>query len=173
MPSAKGPDRVLPCAAGVAASLALARQVMPREVRVPELQDALIARGAKLSYFADVESSHPHFAAIQWAALRGFVPADELLCFHPDDAIRWGDFVTAVVQCLRIPVSVTSLHFENLSPREREVLEMLAQGFIYKEIGDKLNISTETVRTYVKNICQKMHVRSRLEAIAKHRGGDY
>jgi DNA-binding NarL/FixJ family response regulator len=62
---------------------------------------------------------------------------------------------------------------ENLSPREREVLEMLAQGFIYKEIGDKLNISTETVRTYVKNICQKMHVRSRLEAIAKHRGGDY
>jgi DNA-binding NarL/FixJ family response regulator len=59
---------------------------------------------------------------------------------------------------------------ENLSPREREVLKMLAQGFIYKEIGDKLSIGTETVRTYVKNICQKMHVRSRLEAIAKHRG---
>ena len=58
---------------------------------------------------------------------------------------------------------------ENLSPREREVLKLLAQGFIYKEIGDKLNIGTETVRTYVKNICQKMHVRSRLEAVAKHR----
>src|SRR5260370_32689280 len=62
---------------------------------------------------------------------------------------------------------------ENLSPREREVLELLASGFIYKEIGDKLNIGTETVRTYVKNICQKMHVRSRLEAVAKHRSEHY
>jgi DNA-binding NarL/FixJ family response regulator len=62
---------------------------------------------------------------------------------------------------------------ENLSPREREVLELLASGFIYKEIGDKLNIGTETVRTYVKNICQKMHVRSRLEAVAKHRSEYY
>jgi DNA-binding NarL/FixJ family response regulator len=58
---------------------------------------------------------------------------------------------------------------ENLSPREREVLDLLASGFIYKEIGDKLSIGTETVRTYVKNICQKMHVRSRLEAVARHK----
>jgi DNA-binding NarL/FixJ family response regulator len=62
---------------------------------------------------------------------------------------------------------------ENLSPREREVLDLLAMGFIYKEIGSKLNIGTETVRTYVKNICQKMHVRSRLEAVAKHRTEAY
>lgn len=58
---------------------------------------------------------------------------------------------------------------ENLSPREREVLDLLSMGFIYKEIGSKLNIGSETVRTYVKNICQKMHVRSRLEAVARHR----
>lgn len=58
---------------------------------------------------------------------------------------------------------------DNLSPREREVLDLLSLGFIYKEIGSKLNIGSETVRTYVKNICQKMHVRSRLEAVAKHR----
>jgi DNA-binding NarL/FixJ family response regulator len=62
---------------------------------------------------------------------------------------------------------------ENLSPREREVLDLLAMGFIYKEIGSKLNIGPETVRTYVKNICQKMHVRSRLEAVAKHRTESY
>ena len=60
---------------------------------------------------------------------------------------------------------------ENLSPREEEVLDLLSMGFIYKEIGVKLNISAETVRTYVKNICQKMHVRSRLEAVARHRAG--
>jgi DNA-binding NarL/FixJ family response regulator len=58
---------------------------------------------------------------------------------------------------------------EDLSPREGEVLELLASGYIYKEIGDKLGIGVETVRTYVKNICEKMHVRSRLEAVAKHR----
>jgi len=58
---------------------------------------------------------------------------------------------------------------ENLSPRERQVLDLLSMGFIYKEIGSKLDIGTETVRTYVKNICQKMHVRGRLEAVAKHR----
>lgn len=57
---------------------------------------------------------------------------------------------------------------ENLSPRELEVLELLAQGFIYKEIGENLKIGVTTVRTYVQNICHKMHVRSRLEAVAKH-----
>src|SRR5882672_7918386 len=56
---------------------------------------------------------------------------------------------------------------DNLSPREREVLDLLAMGLIYKEIGGKLDIGTETVRTYVKNICQKMHVRGRVEAVAK------
>jgi DNA-binding NarL/FixJ family response regulator len=61
------------------------------------------------------------------------------------------------------------LEAQNLSPREHQVLGLLAAGFIYKEIGDQLDIGVETVRTYVKNICQKMHVRNRLEAVAKHR----
>jgi len=58
---------------------------------------------------------------------------------------------------------------ENLSPREQEVLALLSSGFIYKEIGDELGIGMETVRTHVKNICYKLHVRNRLEAVAKHR----
>lgn len=58
---------------------------------------------------------------------------------------------------------------QGLSTREAEVLSLLAAGLIYKEIGDKLNIGVETVRTHVKHICSKMHVRSRLEAVAKHR----
>jgi len=56
---------------------------------------------------------------------------------------------------------------ENLSPRETEVLNLLSSGYIYKEISDQLDIGIETVRTYVKNICEKMHVRNRLEAVAK------
>jgi DNA-binding CsgD family transcriptional regulator len=50
---------------------------------------------------------------------------------------------------------------------------LLASGFIYKEIGDQLKISAETVRTHVKNICQKMHVRSRLQAVARHQSETY
>jgi DNA-binding NarL/FixJ family response regulator len=57
---------------------------------------------------------------------------------------------------------------QNLSAREQQVLELLSTGFIYKEIADKLGIGLETVRTYVKNICQKMHVRNRVEAVARH-----
>lgn len=58
---------------------------------------------------------------------------------------------------------------EKLTPREREVLELLASGYIYKEVADKLDITLETVRTYVKRICVKLHVRSKVEAIIKFR----
>jgi DNA-binding NarL/FixJ family response regulator len=57
---------------------------------------------------------------------------------------------------------------QNLSVRELQVLDLLSTGFIYKEIADKLNIGVETVRTYVKSICQKMQVRNRVEAVARH-----
>lgn len=56
---------------------------------------------------------------------------------------------------------------EGLAPREREVLNLLASGLVYKEIADQLGIGTETVKTYVKNICRKLHVRNRLEAVAR------
>lgn len=66
-------------------------------------------------------------------------------------------------------MGISPAEAENLSPREQQVLDLLASGFVYKEIGDKLKIGVETVRTHVKNICQKMHVRNRVQAVAKHR----
>lgn len=54
---------------------------------------------------------------------------------------------------------------KQLSPREMEILELIASGFIYKEIAAKLDIGFETVRTYVKNIYEKLHIRSRAEAV--------
>lgn len=56
---------------------------------------------------------------------------------------------------------------ENLSQREQEVLDALAQGLIYKEIAEKLGISYETVHTYVRRIYEKLQVRTRTEAVAK------
>jgi DNA-binding NarL/FixJ family response regulator len=55
----------------------------------------------------------------------------------------------------------------NLSPREREVLELLARGYLYKEIADNLAISMATVNTYIRRIYEKLHVRSRAQAVAK------
>jgi len=56
---------------------------------------------------------------------------------------------------------------ENLSAREQEVLDCLSQGFLYKEIAEKLGISYETVHTYVRRIYEKLQVRTRTEAVAK------
>jgi DNA-binding NarL/FixJ family response regulator len=57
---------------------------------------------------------------------------------------------------------------DNLSPREREVIVMLARGFLYKEIAEALNISVRTVDTYIRRIYEKLHVRSRAQAVAKY-----
>jgi DNA-binding CsgD family transcriptional regulator len=56
---------------------------------------------------------------------------------------------------------------ENLSPREREVLELLARGYLYKEIAEALKISRPTVNTYIRRIYEKLRVRSRSQAVAK------
>jgi DNA-binding NarL/FixJ family response regulator len=54
-----------------------------------------------------------------------------------------------------------------LSERERQVLELMAEGFLYKEIAVRLNIQTETVHQFTKRIYEKLHVRSRTEAVVK------
>jgi DNA-binding NarL/FixJ family response regulator len=56
---------------------------------------------------------------------------------------------------------------ENLSKREHEVLSYLAKGYRYREIAETLFISIETVRTHLRNIYEKLHVRSRGEAVLK------
>ena len=55
-----------------------------------------------------------------------------------------------------------------LSQREGEILELLSHGFANKEIADKLNISYQTVKVHVKHIYEKLHVRSRSEALMKY-----
>lgn len=57
---------------------------------------------------------------------------------------------------------------DDLSPREQEVLDLLAQGYLYKEIAERLNISIPTVNTYVRRVYEKLHVRSRAQAVAKY-----
>jgi DNA-binding NarL/FixJ family response regulator len=55
-----------------------------------------------------------------------------------------------------------------LSKREEEILSYLAKGYLYKEIAEFLFISVETVRTHIRNIYEKLQVRTRTEAILKY-----
>jgi DNA-binding NarL/FixJ family response regulator len=54
-----------------------------------------------------------------------------------------------------------------LSPREAEVLTLLAKGYSNKEIADSLSLTLETIHSYLKSVYKKMHVHSRAEAAAK------
>ena len=54
-----------------------------------------------------------------------------------------------------------------LSPREKEILQLLAKGLLYKEIAEQLNITTGTVRMHIHKIYEKLHVQNRTEAINK------
>ncbi len=60
-------------------------------------------------------------------------------------------------------------NYENaISKKEREVIELLAKGFLYKEIGDKLSISLNTVKQHLHNIYKKLQVDNKTEAINKY-----
>ena len=87
------------------------------------------------------------------------------------DVVKGGSPMTAhiarkvVLSFQRSPASAAPT--ADLSPREKEVLDCLAQGFLYKEIAEKLGISYETVHTYIRRIYEKLQVRTRTEAVAK------
>jgi len=60
-----------------------------------------------------------------------------------------------------------SAELENLTPRQWDILNYLDQGFRYKEIADKMNLSFETIRTYCRNIYEILQVHSRTDALNK------
>jgi DNA-binding NarL/FixJ family response regulator len=72
-----------------------------------------------------------------------------------------------VVQSFERP-PVQMAEFDSLSRRELEVLELLARGYSYKEIADALGISVPTVNTHIHRTYEKLHVRSRGQAVARY-----
>ena len=75
-----------------------------------------------------------------------------------------------VVQSFTQPARSKRNHMEVLSPREMSVLELLSNGYLYKEIADQLGLSVTTIDTYVRRIYEKLHVNSRSQAVAKYWG---
>ncbi|HUC86066.1 MAG TPA: response regulator transcription factor [Candidatus Acidoferrales bacterium] len=72
--------------------------------------------------------------------------------------------VIQLLQTMPIPTDNTT----DLSDRERQVLEAMAAGQLYKQIADDLCVSIHTVRSYIRRIYEKLHVRTRTEAVAKY-----
>ena len=71
-----------------------------------------------------------------------------------------------VVQSFRETANGT-LKDQKLSQREEEILQHLSKGYSTKEIADRLSVSVNTVRTHLQHIYEKLHVRSRTEAVVK------
>jgi DNA-binding NarL/FixJ family response regulator len=57
-------------------------------------------------------------------------------------------------------------HVPQLSPREREIMHLMAEGMTAEAIGDRISVSVETVRTHVRNVIRKLQARNRVHAIA-------
>lgn len=72
-----------------------------------------------------------------------------------------------VVQAFH-PSPNTAPLIEQLSPREQQVLNWLAEGFSYKQIAAEMNLSMGTIRTYIRSMYEKLHVNSRTEAVVKY-----
>jgi len=75
-----------------------------------------------------------------------------------------------IVQSFQKPAPARASEDQNLSPREAQVLDLLAKGFLYKEIAEAMGLTYATVHTHIRHIYEKLHVRSRTEAVAKHLG---
>lgn len=103
--------------------------------------------------------------------LKQTLPAELLNAIR--DVHRGGSPMTShiarkIVASFQQPPAAASRGLANLTPREQEVLDHLAKGFLYKEIADALGISYDTVHAHIRRIYEKLQVRSRTEAVAKH-----
>jgi DNA-binding NarL/FixJ family response regulator len=72
-----------------------------------------------------------------------------------------------VVQAFH-PSSQRSTLIEQLSAREQQVLDLLAEGFSYKQIAGELDLSMGTIRTYIRSMYEKLHVNNGTEAVVKY-----
>ena len=102
--------------------------------------------------------------------LKNTTPADLIAAIqdlHEGGSPMSSPIARRLVQAFSVMGS-SSKELENLSERENEILSLVAKGFRDKEVAEKFFISVETVRKHLRNIYQKLHVRSRTEAVLKY-----
>jgi DNA-binding NarL/FixJ family response regulator len=135
------------------------------KVLLPETQVVM------LTVYEDTDLIFGALAAGATGYLLKRTPADELLRgisdVHRGGSPMSSHIARKVVQSFR-QADLVVAEESALSPREHEVLDYLARGYLYKEIAAELAISYDTVHTYVRRIYEKLQVHSRTEAVAKH-----
>ena len=130
---------------------------------------AFSAHIVMLTVYEDSEQIFESLAAGATGYLLKRTPPAELLeairDVHSGGAPMSSQIARKVVQSFRgaAPASQAT----DLSPREQEILGWLAQGFLIKEIADRLGIGFDTVRTHIRRIYEKLQVHSRAQAVAK------
>jgi DNA-binding NarL/FixJ family response regulator len=77
------------------------------------------------------------------------------------------EIASKVVQSFRRHPPVAQDENARLTPREEQILRLLSQGYVVKEIASKLDISFFTAQNHIKKIYEKLHVHSRTEAVLK------
>lgn len=139
-----------------------------REISPHLLNTALVV-------FTAHDDSERVFAALRAGAsgylLKGASPAeivDGILQAAAGGAPLSPDIARLVIHSFKEPAVPEKKEIPGLTPREMQILDLLAQGMVPKEVGHQLNISYETVRDYLKSVYSKLHVRSRTEAVIKY-----
>jgi DNA-binding NarL/FixJ family response regulator len=124
-----------------------------------------------LTVYEDADHIYNALSAGASGYLLKQTPREELLSalgdVHRGGSPMTSNIARKVVQCFR-QTSARTPQDDELSPREQEVLELLARGYLYKEIAERLNISVPTVNTYIRRMYEKLHVRSRAQAVARY-----
>jgi len=134
--------------------------------KVPEIQAVM------LTVYEDADHIFHALAAGATGYLLKQTPRKELLAalgqVHAGGSPMTSNIARKVVQSFQQRAAPSLADSADLSPREHEVLDLLARGYLYKEIAESLTISLPTVNTYIRRIYEKLHVRSRAQAVAKY-----
>ncbi|MDB4287582.1 response regulator transcription factor, partial [bacterium] len=155
--------------------------VVLSDINLPGLNGVECVRGLKkllpkvqFVIITVYEDSNRIFKALE-AGATGYLlkqtPRDRLLSslreVHQGGSPMSSGIARKVVQCFRkFPPETEENELSQLSKREEEVLNLLAQGYLCKEISEELGISSHTVDTYRRRIYEKLHVHSRAQATA-------
>jgi DNA-binding NarL/FixJ family response regulator len=136
------------------------RQLKPR---VPATQFVMLTVYEDSNHIFDALSSGATGYLVKTTSREALIAA--LREVHAGGSPMSGNIARKVVQLLHQPKR-TSTASDELSKRENEVLDLLAQGYLYKEIAEALGITIDTVNTYIRRIYEKLHVHSRAQAVA-------
>jgi DNA-binding NarL/FixJ family response regulator len=151
-------DIHLPGESGIACTAKL-------KARLPDLQVII------LTVYKDIELIFQALKAGASGYLLKRAPKEEILRAIMDvkagGAPMTGEIARLVVQSFQ-PSRTGDIEKQGLSPRELEILALLSEGLTNKEIAVRLGISSETVRTHLGHIYEKLHVQGRTEAVTKY-----